>query len=98
MNTYIMLAHFTEQGIQGVKQTPERIERGRAIAKEHGGEVTDIYLTMGTYDVVLVTRFPDSEAAAKFALKTGAMGNLRTTTLQAFSEEQYRNIASEVSS
>jgi len=94
MNTYIMLAHFTEQGIQGVKQTPERIERGRASANDLGGEVTDIYLTMGAFDVVLVTRFPDAEAAAKFALKLGAAGNLRTTTLQAFSEDQYRGIAS----
>ena len=93
MNTYIMLANYTEEGIQGVKQTSERIEAGRALAKEHDGEVKDIYLAMGIYDVVMIAQFPDAEAAAKFALRVGAMGHLRTTTLQAFPEDQYRAIA-----
>jgi uncharacterized protein with GYD domain len=92
MNTYILLSHFTDQGIQGVKRAPERIEHGRALAKELGGEVKDIYLAMGAYDLVLVTRFPDADAVAKFALRVAATGNLRTTTLQAFPEEQYRSI------
>lgn len=93
MNTYIMLANYTEQGIQGVKRAPERIEAGRALAKQHGGAVKEIFLAMGIYDLVLIVEFPDAEAAAKFALGVGATGSLRTTTLQAFPEEQYRRIA-----
>ncbi len=31
-------------------------------------------------------------AAAKFALTLGSLGNLRTTTLRAFSEPEYRKI------
>jgi uncharacterized protein with GYD domain len=93
MNTYIMLGNFTEQGIRGVKQAPDRIKAGRALAKQHGGDIKALYLAMGVYDVVIIAEFPDAEAAAKYALGVGATGNLRTTTLQVFPEEQYRSIA-----
>ena len=50
------------------------------------------YLTMGQYDAVLITEFPNDEAGAKFALSAGALGNVTTETLKAFTEAEYRNI------
>jgi uncharacterized protein with GYD domain len=42
--------------------------------------------------MVLILDAPDDEAAAKFALSVGSGGNIRTTTLKAFSEKNYRAI------
>ena len=42
--------------------------------------------------MVVVTELPDDEAAAKVALQLGAAGAIRTQTLRAFSEDEYRAI------
>jgi uncharacterized protein with GYD domain len=47
---------------------------------------------MGKYDAVIITEFPSDEAAAKFMLKTGSLGNVTTTTMKAFNEEEFRKI------
>jgi len=49
-------------------------------------------LTMGQYDAVIISEFPNDEAVAKFALSAGALGNVTTETLRAFTEGKYRNI------
>ena len=61
-------------------------------AKAEKGKINAWYLTMGKYDAVLISEFPDDEAAARFMLSTGAMGNVSTQTLKAFTETEYRKI------
>ncbi len=92
MSTYIVLINFTDQGIRNVKDSPNRLEAARGAIAGLGGEMTSFYLTMGAYDLVAVVEFPNDEAAAKFALAVGSQGNIRTTTLRAFDEAQYREI------
>ena len=41
---------------------------------------------------MLVWEAPDDEAAARFMLTVGSSGNVRTLTLKAFPQEQFRNI------
>ncbi len=52
----------------------------------------DLYLTMGGYDLVVTVEAPNDDAVAKFALAIGSIGNVRSTTLKAFTEEEYRGI------
>jgi len=47
---------------------------------------------MGQYDAVLIAEFPNDEACAKFTLSAGALGNISTETLKAFTEAEYRKI------
>jgi uncharacterized protein with GYD domain len=47
---------------------------------------------MGQYDAVLISEFPNDEAGANFALSVGALGNVTTETLKAFTETEYRKI------
>ncbi|HEY3179322.1 MAG TPA: GYD domain-containing protein [Casimicrobiaceae bacterium] len=96
MPTYILLSNWTEQGIKNVKDSPKRLDAGRAMAKQHGCELTDFYMTMGPYDMVAVLDAPDDEAAARHVLALGAGGNIRTTTLKAFPEATYRSIIAEL--
>jgi uncharacterized protein with GYD domain len=41
---------------------------------------------------VLISEFPDDDAAARFMLSTGALGNVSTQTLKAFTEAEFRKI------
>jgi uncharacterized protein with GYD domain len=92
MAKYIMLLNWTDQGIKAVKDSPKRLDAGRALAKKYGCTLGDIYMTIGSYDMVGITEAPDDEAMAKFALALGSGGNVRTTTLKALSEDSYRKI------
>jgi uncharacterized protein with GYD domain len=92
MARYIMLTNWTEQGIKNVKESPKRLDAAKASAKKFNGEIVDFYMTTGAHDMVVMLEAPDDEAAAKFALSLGSAGNVRTTTLKAFSEQSYRSI------
>ncbi len=92
MPTYIVLINYTQQGIQNVKETPSRIETAKQALQAMGGVLKANYLVMGRYDYVAIIEAPDDETMAKFALSLGARGNVRTETLRAFTEEEYRSI------
>jgi uncharacterized protein with GYD domain len=92
METYIVLASYTQQGVASIKDAPARIDEGRKAIEAAGGKIVDWYLTMGHYDVVFITQVPDSKMAATLLLALGAQGNVRTETLRAFNEEEFRGI------
>jgi len=60
------------------------------------GELKAFYLTIGQYDAVAIAELPDDAAVAKMALSLGAMGNVRTETLRAFNEAEFRKIVGEL--
>jgi len=92
MPTYISLMTYTDQGLRNIKKSPGRVDAARKLAEELGGNMGDLYLTMGAYDLVAISEFPDDATAATFVLKLGALGNVRTTTVKAFPENAYRKI------
>ena len=92
MVTYVMLLNWTDQGIRSFKDSPKRLDGVKKLAKDMGGEVKSFYMTLGTYDVVLIVDMPNNDKLASFALKFGSLGNMRSTTLKAFTEDEYRRI------
>ena len=92
MATYIMLMHWTDQGIKNVKDSPKRLDAAREVAKKSGCTLGSFHMTIGHYDAVGMVEAPDDDAMAKFTLMVGSGGNIRTTTLKAFSEDAYRKI------
>ncbi len=92
MSTYIALMKLTEQGIKNIKNAPQRVEAARKVIEGAGGKMTGFYLTMGQYDYVAITEFTSEESAAAFVLGLGALGNVRTTTLRAFTEKEFAAI------
>jgi uncharacterized protein with GYD domain len=89
---YIALINWTDQGIKNVKDSAKRLDAARELAKKLGGSVSDAYLTIGQYDMVVMLDAPDDETAARFNLTLASGGNVRTTTLKAFPEDAYRKI------
>ena len=92
MAQYIMLANWTEQGIRNVKDSPGRLDAAKQLCKKHGAEMTAFYMTMGSHDMVAILQAPSDEVVAHIALALGSGGHIRTTTLKAFSEAEYRQI------
>jgi uncharacterized protein with GYD domain len=92
MPSFITLLNWTEQGMGKIKASSRRLDAGRKAFKKAGCELKDVYLTMGPYDLVCVIEAPDAETAAKAILSLGAAGNVRTLTLPAFTEDEYRKI------
>jgi uncharacterized protein with GYD domain len=89
MATFIMLGHFSDQGIRSVKDTTKRVETVKAAAKKLGITVKDVYWTLGQYDTVLIAEAPDEATMT-------AHGNVRTQTLRAFSAEEMGRIIGKI--
>jgi uncharacterized protein with GYD domain len=51
---------------------------------------------MGEYDYVAIAEAPSDEVAMTFLLGLGSVGNVRTTTLKAFSREQFAEMVKKV--
>src|SRR5262245_48476724 len=96
MPTYIMLSNWTDQGIARVKDSPDRLDAARQLCRQHGAEITDFYMTMGAYDMVVIIDAPNDEEFAILAVSIAKGGNIRTVTLKAFDENQYRKIIASV--
>jgi len=94
MVTYLMLLNWTDHGIKNVKDSPKRLDGVKKLAKDMGGEVKGFYMTLGAHDLVLIVDLPNDEKLASFGLKLGSLGNVRSTTLRAYSEDDYRRIIS----
>jgi uncharacterized protein with GYD domain len=92
MPRYVVLVNWTDQGIKNVKQTQERTDQGGDIAEKHGLKLEQAYWTVGAYDMVTVFEAPDDEALSAHLLEIGSLGNVRTTTLRAYDEEEMSGI------
>jgi len=92
MPTYISLINYTQQGIENMHDSPERLDQAKEVTESFGGEYHDFYLTLGEYDAVYVADFPDAESATKALLTVAGAGAVNTETLRAFPEDEYRDI------
>jgi uncharacterized protein with GYD domain len=96
MPTFVVLASFTDQGIKNVKQTIERSDAFRDMAKKSGATVKDIYWTLGAHDIVAICEAPGDEAATALSLSVAMRGNIRSETLRAFSLNEMKSILDKV--
>jgi len=92
MPTYISLLRWSQQGIENVKDSPARLDQAKKAIEKAGGKMTTFLMTMGQYDMVVITEAPDEETLAKVMLAIGSAGGVRSETLRAFTEDEYRKI------
>ena len=90
MATYICLLRLTQQGIENIKESPARLDKAKQAFRAMGRELKEFYSVMGRYDAVVVAEAPDDETVAKLTLAISSAGAIRTETLRAFPEEDYR--------
>lgn len=92
MTTYITLFRWTQKGIENIKDSPKRLEAVKKAMTAAGGRFIAFYLTTGQYDAIAIGEWPNDEAMASFALAGGSQGFIRSETLKAFTEDEYRKI------
>jgi uncharacterized protein with GYD domain len=88
MPTYIVLGNFTDQGIRSVRDSLKREDAFRKQCEKVGARVKEVYRTMGRYDLAALVDAPDDITLSALVYSVGAMGNIRTETLRAFSRQE----------
>jgi uncharacterized protein with GYD domain len=98
MPRYVLLVDWTEEGVQAVDRTVERLEQGSKLGETFGCEIEHVWWTQGTHDMVSVVQAPDEQAMAAYTLAVARQGHLRTTTLRAWDGDEMREILSRLPS
>jgi uncharacterized protein with GYD domain len=91
MSTFVSLISWTDEGVKAFKDTVDRADAAQQLAAKFGGSF-EVYWTVGPYDLVAVSTFPDDESATAFLLLLSSQGNLRSTTMPARSADEMRKV------
>jgi len=83
MPTYIMLSTLTPEGVQTVKNNPQRIREVNKEIEQLGATVTAQWSTLGRYDFINIVEAPDEVTMARVSLELGSRGTARFETLPA---------------
>lgn len=89
MPTYIMLSSLTPEGVQTVKNNPQRIKEVNNEVEQLGARVKAQWATLGHVDFVSVVEAPDENTIARVSLELGSRGTARYETLAAIPVEDF---------
>lgn len=92
MPHYISLLRYTQKGAENLKDSPKRLDATKKAFEAAGGKLKAIYWTLGQYDAVAIAEFNDDEAGLKLSLAGAMQGYVRSETLRAFTEEEFRKV------
>jgi uncharacterized protein with GYD domain len=92
MPSYVTLMNWTDQGVKSFKDSVDRAEAAEVALSPAGIKFKDLYWTVGEYDLVATFEAPDEETLCAALLALAAQGNLRTTTLRAFTAQEMRGV------
>jgi uncharacterized protein with GYD domain len=83
MPTYVMLTTLTPEGVQTVKNNPNRIREVNKEIESLGASVKAQWATLGQYDFVNVVEAPDEATMARVSMELGSRGTARYESLTA---------------
>ena len=89
MPTYIMLANLTPEGVQTVKNNPQRIREVNREVEQLGAKVKAQWATLGRFDFVNIVEAPDEQTMARVSLELGSRGTVRYETLTAIPVDDF---------
>jgi uncharacterized protein with GYD domain len=89
MPTYIMLSTLTPEGVQTVKNNPQRIKEVNKEVEQLGASVKAQWATLGHVDFISVIEAPDEQTIARVSLELGSRGTARYETLAAIPIEDF---------
>jgi uncharacterized protein with GYD domain len=89
MPTYIMLSTLTAEGVQTVKNNPQRIKEVNKEIEQIGAKVLAQWATLGQFDFVNVIEAPDDKTMSKVSLELGSRGTARYQSLAAIPIDEF---------
>src|SRR3954452_123372 len=81
--TYVMLSTLTPEGVQTIKNNPQRIKEVNSEIEQLGATVKAQWSTLGHFDFVNIVEAPDDTTMARVSLELGSRGTARYETLTA---------------
>ena len=85
MPHYMIQASYNQDQIKAMVDNPQdRAEAARKVVEGLGGKMECFYFTFGDSDIVMISEFPDNEAAVACAMAvaaSGASSSYKTTVL-----------------
>jgi uncharacterized protein with GYD domain len=96
MATYLILYKYTKQGINNIKDAPKRVEAAKKAAVAAGVTIKETLWLQGEYDFMVITESNDETAATAFGLNIAKQGNVRATTMRAFTIAEMEKILAKV--
>ncbi len=88
MPAYITTINVTDQGMRSMKDNANMAQAFNKMIETAGARKIGIWFTMGQSDAVAVIDAPDDATMTKILLMLGMSGNVRTSTVRAFSEDE----------
>ncbi|MGH2864041.1 MAG: GYD domain-containing protein [Solirubrobacteraceae bacterium] len=89
MPTYVMLTTLTPEGVQTVKNNPQRILEVNKEVEQLGAAVSSQWATLGHVDFISIVEAPDDGTMARVSLELGSRGTARYETLSAIPIEDF---------
>jgi uncharacterized protein with GYD domain len=89
MPTYILLTTLTPEGVQTVKNNPQRIKEVNNEVEQLGAKVVAQWATLGHVDFISVVEAPDDNTMARVSLELGSRGTARYETLSAIPVDEF---------
>lgn len=83
MPTYVMLTNLTTEGVQTLKNNPNRVQEVNKEVEQLGAKVLDQWATLGQFDFITIVEAPDEKTMAKVSVELGSRGTMSSQTLAA---------------
>ncbi|MEI2702320.1 MAG: GYD domain-containing protein [Baekduia sp.] len=83
MPTFIMLSTLTPEGVQTVKNNPQRIREVNTEVEQLGASVKQQWAVLGRFDFVSIVEAPDDSTMARVSLELGSRGTGHFESLSA---------------
>jgi uncharacterized protein with GYD domain len=88
MAKYVVLYRFTPEGAKNIKGTVARARETRKENEARGFKVLSLLWTQGPYDLVSVVDAPSEEAMMVGMMNIVSAGNVVSTTMRAYDEQE----------
>ena len=89
MPTYVMLSTLSPEGVQTIKNNPQRIREVNKEVEQLGAKVTAQWATLGRFDFVNIVEAPDEATMARVSLELGSRGTARYESLVAIPVDDF---------
>ena len=83
MPTFVMLTTLSPEGVQTVKNNPNRIKEVNREIESLGASVKAQWATLGRFDFVNIVEAPDEATMARVSMELGSRGTARYESLSA---------------
>ena len=83
MPTFVLLSTLTPDGVQTIKNNPQRIKEVNKEIEQLGASVKAQWAVLGRFDFINVVEAPDEATMARVSLELGSRGTARYESLAA---------------